>query len=152
MFLTAALRGAIVAVAVAATTPVAASLAAQETRGGESRARVDSLRPPGPSRLQPEWRAVPRAFSSSRLLACDSLATCSMTIPRAVDDVSADQRGKFALIGLVVGAAAGWGAYAYQCTHGSDCYSPVGGLLLAAAGGVVGLLVGILVAPGPGPP
>lgn len=66
--------------------------------------------------------------------------------------LSVDKRGKFALVGLVVGAAAGWGVYAYQCTHGSDCYSPVGGVLLAVAGGVVGLLVGVLIAPGPGSP
>ena len=98
-----------------------------------------------------------RAFSSWPVIACSSGASCPvfpvtalLASPHQVPPATADQRGKFALIGLVVGAAAGWGVYAYQCTHGADCYSPVGGVLLAAAGGVLGLLVGILIAPGPG--
>jgi hypothetical protein len=56
------------------------------------------------------------------------------------------------MIGLVAGAAAGWGWYAYQCSHHDDCYSPMGGVLLAVAGGVLGMLVGLLVAPAPGAP
>lgn len=61
------------------------------------------------------------------------------------------RRRAYALAGLVAGAATGWGWFWYRCTTGEECYSPLGGIMLAGAGGAVGMVIGLLLAPTPEP-
>lgn len=160
MLLTPALRRALLASMIVALSPVPTSAKAQAARGsawttGAAPIGTDSVVMHGPRVLRPLLR-IDVAGNPWHEHACDVVLSCREPTRSSTDEqeraTTNDQRGSFALVGLVVGAAAGWGFYAYQCTHGSDCYSPVGGILLATAGGIVGLLVGVLIAPGPGTP
>lgn len=156
MLLTLSLRRPLViaGIAIGASTMSAGctQLRAQSTGSAPSE-RSDSLRRVGPRQLEPTVTATAHAPGAWSGIGC-SLPACADVARHATghqdQPARVDQRGRFALIGLLVGAAAGWGVYAYQCSHDSDCYSPVGGILLAAAGGTVGLLIGVLIAPGPG--
>ena len=63
------------------------------------------------------------------------------------DDVSR-RRARYALVGFLVGAGAGWAFFLRACSS-EDCYSLLPGLFLGAAGGLLGMVVGLLVGPTP---
>lgn len=58
------------------------------------------------------------------------------------------QRSRYAFWGFVIGAGVGWMVYAQACEN-ADCYGFSGGILLAAAGGLLGMVVGLLIGPAP---
>jgi hypothetical protein len=141
--------------------PVVLMFAMLSANGDPARAqsgppRPDSSRAAGPLVVPPRLQRATAGRDHAALATvrdCHLTAAC-FTLERAhapAPVAKESRRGTFALVGLVAGAAAGWGWYAYRCGHGDDCYSPVGGVLLAAAGGVIGLLVGLLIAPTPEP-
>lgn len=87
---------------------------------------------------------------------CAPMARCLAEMPNVVPPQepasgASGRRRTYALVGLVVGAAVGWGWFRHRCNTGSECFSPFEGVLLAGAGGAVGLVVGLLIAPSPQP-
>lgn len=92
-----------------------------------------------PAGIAPRARCVP------------PMAVCAHPgTPLPVDDVGRT-RGRYAMAGFIVGAGAGALWYAQACSR-EDCMGPsFGAIVLIAAGGVVGALVGLLLGPSPAP-
>lgn len=124
------------------THPDRQSITGETSGAVASRVGLSDVHPAGPVWSVRRWR----------LTSCETLR-CVFDDDRATQGDAAarrDRRGLYALTGALVGGGAAWGWFAYHCRRG-DCYSPVGGLLLAAGGGALGALVGILIAPTPEP-
>jgi hypothetical protein len=118
----------------------AVSLPAQRATLNADSSRVTGAVEPGATPLVQPSRAgvAPRP-------ACANSTTCVVPVP--VQDRTV-QRSRYALWGFVAGAAVGWMVFAQAC-ESSDCYGPSGGILLASAGGLLGMVVGLLLAPAP---
>lgn len=97
-----------------------------------------------------EWATSPLVMPNRSGVAprpaCADPFTCAVPVPAQDHTV---QRSRYAFWGFVAGAAVGWMVFAQAC-ESSDCYGPSGGILLAAAGGLLGMVVGLLLAPAPG--
>lgn len=81
---------------------------------------------------------------------CAAPMTCAMADqPEPYQDDVERRRARFALVGFLVGAGVGGVVYLQACAN-EDCMNPFGGILLSAAGGLLGMVVGLLLGPSPG--
>ena len=96
---------------------------------------------PRPGRLQPSG-VRPRS-------ACNLATPCTAPAAEPPWQEGVSRRGRNVLVGFLLGAGAGWVIYSRACAD-EDCTSPVGGVMLSAVGGAVGMLLALLLAPVPG--
>ncbi|NUQ11653.1 MAG: hypothetical protein HUU26_04885 [Gemmatimonadaceae bacterium] len=111
----------------------------------------DSARPaklvPGGTEVQRPERLQP---SGVRLrAACDVATPCTAPASAPPWQDAGVRRGRYVLAGFLLGAGAGWVIYSRACSD-VDCTSPIGGVMLSAVGGAVGMLVALLLTPAPG--
>lgn len=145
---------------------VRASLLPVLVLGTTLSARAQGVTPPGRADAAPSsvsaWAARPAPLlapgATSPIVAthgtCAAARRCAVMLPNADrpqgdEPRAGDRRRAYAITGLVVGAAVGWGWFRHRCNTGNECFSPLEGVLLAGAGGAVGMVVGLLMAPTP---
>jgi hypothetical protein len=92
---------------------------------------------------------IPEAvrFAPPSFLIRNASLLCLEGFPFQSDTVTRSRRGFYAGVGFLAGAATGAGIGWYRCQREAECVIPIGAVLLAALGGAIGALVGLLLSP-----